>query len=71
VREDGEWTNLGYFRSRNDGGATLPAFRVESRGTYLLRVTVGEGRYRFLKVRGMPNAERGSKTFAFQARHVK
>ena len=44
------WLRLGTFRSRGNGAAVLPAFRVESSGTYVLRVVVA-GRYWYLKVR--------------------
>ncbi len=53
VRDDSSWAFLGTFRSGPRGGATLPAFRIESRGTYVLRIPIGSSQYRFLKVRGV------------------
>lgn len=53
VREDDKWVRLGAFRTRENGTAILPAFRVESRGIYTLRIAVGDNRYRYLKVRGV------------------
>ena len=57
VRDGDSWARLGRFRTRDDGSAQLPPFRVTERGNYLLRIPIGGDRYKYLKVQ-TPNRPR-------------
>ena len=55
ARLDGVWVRIGGFTSSDRGRAILPAFRVDGPGLYLMRVPLGDDRYKYLKVRARIN----------------